>query len=150
MSKCIQQHQKEATKLLKALFNIPLSLDIKVFLNGNLDQLDEIARNFNESLRVLEEKKKESMRKTTTGRALPPIADVMTPSSASSKKQLFYTSRPVSAITNRSLDSKDGLYTFAITHFSRGIQSKGFGDASQRQLHMSKPGTLTHYSQSIT
>jgi len=83
-------------------------LDIKVFLNGNLDQLNEIARSFSESLRVLDEKKKESMRKSATGRELPPIADSMM-SPKNSKKPQFYSSRPMSAITNRSIDSKDGL-----------------------------------------
>lgn len=82
-------------------------------MKGNSEKLDEIARTFNESLSILEEKKKESMKikKSNTQKSmsnLPPIND--TNSMIANKKQPFYSSRPVSAITTRSIDTMNASY----------------------------------------
>ncbi len=106
--------------------------DIKISLRGNLEKLDEIARSFNESLHVLDEKKKESMRtrknSATTQRVLPPISEAgsMVASMSKSAQRPFYASRPVSAVTNRSSDSMAtaGLYGCFLTGFVRGKRNK--------------------------
>lgn len=86
-----------------------INLDIKVCLIGKLDRLDEIAHHFNESLKILEENKKASMRSSK----LPPISEVGFPQTT---KNATKTARPMSALINQSIESKEGLYT-SINHF---------------------------------
>ena len=89
---------------------LPLK-DIKISLKGNLEKLNEIARTFNDSLTVLDEKKREAMRSKKNAsmqKILPPILDAST--SMALKKQQFPTSRPISAITNKSGEFAGGLY----------------------------------------
>lgn len=80
------------------------NVDIKVCLVGKLDRLDEIAHNFNESLKILEENKKASMRSSK----LPPILEG---GMSQSTKNGMKSARPMSAIINKSIESKEGLYT---------------------------------------
>ena len=81
-----------------------------------MERLEEIARTFNESLKTIDEKKKQSMTNKTSMQTLPPISETG-PASGTTKRHPFFGSRPVSAVTTRSVDSKEGLYKFACHFF---------------------------------
>ncbi len=76
-----------------------------------------MARSFNESLRIIEDQQKKSKtgpRRMATVQPLPPINEsgLM---SATATHRAFFPSRPVSAVTSRSFDSKGGnLYSLIL------------------------------------
>jgi hypothetical protein len=100
-------------------------LDIKITLSGNQERLNEIAKTFNESMQAIEFKKKETMMKSkkSTTQTLPPISETG-PMATISPRRSYYPSRPMSAVTSRSMESKDGLYHFPSysLFYSRAMQ----------------------------
>lgn len=149
--------EEGADRALKGINNDLIPSDIKITLSGNTDRLDDLAKGFNESLSVIEEKKKELMRTKKSVQALPPILEGAA-GGLGNRKPTFFSSRPVSAVTTRSIESKDGLYKNPPYLNSRAMQANersrrqmpGYQSQSKQQTSISQYSQSTHsYSHSL-